>query len=1073
MPKSLLIVVSDGFGGYGDFLFALKLSEQLKRYNEQIGAEVPPVYIVTQDSGKKTIETLHGHTEFGVEILTPNDLEKKIKTNNLDVGQVIEAPVMRFELIAKVSSALKGLSAPVPHIIITEYNHGDPGKELLNRRRYRDIGSTDLSSLRYMGAVNSGFMADLDDNHKDGIFFQGILLSEGLINPQDHNTQVAQLEDKIRTPIFEKKSAEEYQDDTDLSFQYSHDSYHTDRNDTPAKHYLMVHREFTKEKTNKQDVIMIGKNRDKKREALGEMIPLLMNDGYARISFYNADTGEEEILHHHGEGKSYRVIYTSGLTHQSMMALTALSGPLTGATGDQSLSEAVSANKLMLYECLKHKQDLIESYDAALKKMSDDSHLVIETLQLLRKATTTDEYERLGELLRNPDIQNKIKHANQSVIKDHNLASNVVNFEQVLCENIVRYSRQANGIHPQILELLENNRGIIDINYQYNGRSLLQTLTEKAPIDIIFKQLLDKKSYELAGDIIQATKNHEDKLALGNILNSEVITVHTIFDRNAIGAPQVIKTQSGRTYLDLYREACPLPDTTTAEATFMTTLFQLNKYHPKPGSKREIMFESFRELTKTFSSLSSYDEKALIGLLLLNKKNIAAEYKYISPNNWLFGSKFHKILGKALKGLDVNLGTLTLEQEQGYYHALHETINKQPNFLGNEYILQSLAKQAHVELPPISKLPAVTVQRILSNPKSTKDSSILHTDTGFYHVNPKPIEQSGSGSVYAGIYYAQEDDSINVSQPLALKQVQVEQASMLDKEYKLCKQVHPQEGQFKRFNQGRSAYLVMPLSPGIRLDKYLSTHPELAREDRLKITKNVLTHLHDIHKKGITHNKLNLKNILFDPVKQEIHMIDFSHAEEHGTHIHSIAIDSSGFALEMPPEYLIGANSTALLDVFSIMPICAEICGVNKTDLVVKRMENAFQNFEDEILKNDIRSVFNLTQNLEEVLPKLYQHRTNPNLHKFIQAYVKIPYNFELYKDRLDQELIDLFNQMQNSEPSQRPNLQDCIGTFNGLIGPAKNPTQEFKSMINHMRENDTNSAEEPLVPPSSSGFHR
>ncbi|WP_229776957.1 hypothetical protein, partial [Alicyclobacillus cellulosilyticus] len=72
----------------------------------------------------------------------------------------------------------------------------------------------------------------------------------------------------------------------------------------------------------------------------------------------------------HEDEKTFRVIYASGIPHESMIALSALSGPLSGATGDQSLSECLSANKLMVYECLPHKQSLIANYDAAIIKES-------------------------------------------------------------------------------------------------------------------------------------------------------------------------------------------------------------------------------------------------------------------------------------------------------------------------------------------------------------------------------------------------------------------------------------------------------------------------------------------------------------------------------------------------------------------------------------------------------------------------------------------------------------------------------------------------------------------------------
>ena len=54
-----------------------------------------------------------------------------------------------------------------------------------------------------------------------------------------------------------------------------------------------------------------------------------------------------------------------------MIACYALSGPLSGATGDQSLGEALSANKLLVYQRLSHKA-FLEKFDFVAKMIEVD-----------------------------------------------------------------------------------------------------------------------------------------------------------------------------------------------------------------------------------------------------------------------------------------------------------------------------------------------------------------------------------------------------------------------------------------------------------------------------------------------------------------------------------------------------------------------------------------------------------------------------------------------------------------------------------------------------------------------------
>ena len=124
--KAILIAVSDGFSGYGDFLFALKLSEQLRKEYADRGTEIPPIYLVSQPSGRATIERLSGDTEFGVTVLTPDELQTAVDTKEIDVGTVIEGPVFNRELITRIDDSLATVGNNIPLIMIAEYGYNSP-----------------------------------------------------------------------------------------------------------------------------------------------------------------------------------------------------------------------------------------------------------------------------------------------------------------------------------------------------------------------------------------------------------------------------------------------------------------------------------------------------------------------------------------------------------------------------------------------------------------------------------------------------------------------------------------------------------------------------------------------------------------------------------------------------------------------------------------------------------------------------------------------------------------------------------------------------------------------------------
>ena len=347
MVKVILIAVSDGFGGYGDFLFALKLAAQIKETCANLLFDENPLEIklITQASGKQKIESLKGDTEFRIDLLTPDELKEKVEKKELTILSIIEGPVLNHILIQEIQSALKQQSQSVPLVMMPEYGYSSPNARLKinNQIRFREQF---LDKIIYQETIYTGLNPNAGE--------KGILLSDKLINPEEPSLLSSQLDEKIRTALLCKDTIERYQIKTDLYFQYSHDTFPTIPQTSASERFLKIHRIYSKDSKKNQAILMIGRMPHTKHEALKNTKHALIADGFTKISFYNAETEQEEYLHgeHETEGRHYRVIYTAGMSHASMIAAQALSGDLIGATGDQSFGEALSADKIILYENL-------------------------------------------------------------------------------------------------------------------------------------------------------------------------------------------------------------------------------------------------------------------------------------------------------------------------------------------------------------------------------------------------------------------------------------------------------------------------------------------------------------------------------------------------------------------------------------------------------------------------------------------------------------------------------------------------------------------------------------------------
>ncbi|WP_454780695.1 protein kinase domain-containing protein [Legionella sp. WA2022007384] len=1045
MKKAIIILASTGFQGHGDFFFALKLAEQIKN---QYQGEAPPIYVVSQEEGKGAIVRLQGHAEFNVQVISSTRLKQRIAEKAIDVGQIIEGPVFNDEWLTEINEMLPKSETGIPLLMLPEYGFNSD-QDRTSLARHADFRK-ELSNIRYTRTLYSGFNTAKNE--------KGIILSA----PPPADQLLNQIDGKVRAQIYGANSLANYQASTELSMQYSHDTYVGNA----AEHYLRVHREFIKGNSKNQDVLLVGGNQEKKMEALAAIKDKLIADGFTHISFFNTATQKEVVLYHSDSpGKTYRAIYAPKMTHESMIACTALSGPLMGSTGDQSLGEATSANKIMVYETLAHKKVLINDYDKAIKEASQQNAAISETLTLLRNARSDPEYARLGQLLRTPELQANFVNASQNVIRNSNFTSAVVRegllwnpeeavrlLQQNKPHDAIRLMRQGNiNIFTTV-----NNQCIIDYapgKESFGPFAPFYRVTEQLGFEIvttnnrvgafrfmeraqispfiprpadgksILAVALDARDYGLVDALLQRAQTHQDKQAIGTLLHS--------------------KNPEGKTYLAQLQQEHPEKQySMTKKATYFSALTHINNATVENAPQRVMMHHSFQDLMRSFDTFNAdYEDKAFIGLLLLNKKSIEAEYKYVAPDNPMFGSNLYIAGETALKNLGINAKALSPEQEKEYFSALQKAIDARPEYLANQFLLSTFNKYSG--LPPLDKKPQMSTldwRDVLTNKKPPPPNTIImKTADGAYVIASGAHNAGNFGAIHTAQHYKLDKQGyITITPPSIAKKLPNAQSKELDKEFRMFQTAHP-EDQLLRENIGQHSYLVMPRRQGEQLDRYLEKNPVINNHERLVMAEQFLMDLNSVHKKGINHNDLKPQNIIYDPLHHKMQIIDFGCAETVKTKMKYTDIESSVFAFEMPPEYLKGADAHPSMDVFAATPIVAEILGVNKRALIRARMNEAFKSIDDPKLQKDIAAEFEKAANLGDVFftPAIQAHKKNPNLEKFITTYVNTPYNFSPYKEQLGKELIDMLNSMQSLDPKDRPSIDVCLKNLHKMTTPA------------------------------------
>lgn len=474
--------------GYGDLIFGLKTANEVKKYLINERNYQGQVILVTPEESKKQIIKLGGDVEFDIPITTPKDISHRLnleknQKNFITVDCVIDGPT--FTTVPDYNfhgMDLNGkIPADTPIIIIPEYNAQSSAaiafaateRKLLAARNGAFYGaSPDFTDkydfqLKQIKTMQSGFNTK---KNEEGILITDKLVEASLAKKLKDNafTEIQQkawneINDsklqKINTPAL---SASEYFNQHDLFFEYNSNSGKIRANQkNPCEHFLRIHQMFIQNSEKNQDIVTIGGKSKEKLEALNILKEkLIQQSNFSKIIFVNLDKEKEEILHDDKkDGKVYRVFYTKSLTHEQMLDLQILSNDLVGVTGDQSLSEAISAAKLIVYECLTHKIGLISTYCDLIFEITKNKD-VKELATLLINAKTEAEYNRLAFLFAQKGLKDKLMQANEEISFKYNLGRNIANFTGKILEERKVIAPES---LPQ-LDLLKKKYTSLDVN---------------------------------------------------------------------------------------------------------------------------------------------------------------------------------------------------------------------------------------------------------------------------------------------------------------------------------------------------------------------------------------------------------------------------------------------------------------------------------------------------------------------------------------------------------------------------------------------------------------------------------
>lgn len=436
------IVLYCGFNsGYGDLSFGRKVAEEVKkRYPDA------QITVLTTESDnykwdlnlKTTGASLDAFNlgESPIKIRYIDEWEKDRNGKKPDL--LICGPVLNHfredenDFVAKVIESDKN----VPIILIDEYNFAphirEGAHEKLEKRKYQNISE-----------IQSGIGQDK----------QGIIISEEIKKfDKNKNEDIELVKNNLNITgetLLKGKDIKTYMDSTDISVNYSHNN---------AERLIHVHSGI-KEATKDTDLVILGEKDEKDLEILKKRSEYLINKGFSQVIYEKPDGEQVVVGKSEKPGPIYRVVHTGKVLHTESEALRKISGDFGGCTGNQSFTEAIAKNKILLYETMTFNVEFMRSGIVALATQVDDKlgheGVFSRTVELLCTAKSESEYEELITNLNSHKFDEAFtEFQKQTLAKD--LIGNISN-EINSSLNVVNKNTNANKKKNNVINEFLNN----------------------------------------------------------------------------------------------------------------------------------------------------------------------------------------------------------------------------------------------------------------------------------------------------------------------------------------------------------------------------------------------------------------------------------------------------------------------------------------------------------------------------------------------------------------------------------------------------------------------------------------
>lgn len=239
---------------------------------------------------------------------------------------------------------------------------------------------------------------------------------------------IEKVDEKIQKVLFSDLGIESYFTDHSFSMGYFANKRPDFAGNYTLKDFIFLHYELGLRSDKKYyDILVVSSQTPLTialiRGPLRSKLDRCEADGFSKIFLEDADTKAQTILFdNEGPGKVLRVITTTQMTHQSMMACMQLSGPIQGCTGDQSFGETVSAGKIVIYETLDHNHEFIRQFDLILIEKIKYKPELMRLVALLRNFA---DIEELATLL-SPENQARISRATREIAEEYDICARTI-----------------------------------------------------------------------------------------------------------------------------------------------------------------------------------------------------------------------------------------------------------------------------------------------------------------------------------------------------------------------------------------------------------------------------------------------------------------------------------------------------------------------------------------------------------------------------------------------------------------------------------------------------------------------